>query len=78
MLQAAGPVRGANVRATAKAYGIPLPHLRRAIKANELRAYCTGGRTNILLWSEVDEWVRVQPAPSRTRMRKQPEATCHG
>jgi hypothetical protein len=64
-----GIVRGANVRATAKAYSIPHAHLRRAIKEDLLRCYCVGGRTNILLWSEVEDWIRPHPAPTRTRMR---------
>jgi hypothetical protein len=47
-----------------------------------LRCYSTGGRTNLLLWSEVDDFVRSHPAPERTRMRSKPTLqdgeACHG
>jgi hypothetical protein len=79
-MQTVGIARGGNVKATSAAYGIPVSHLRRAIKNNLLRAYCTGGRHVILLWSEVDDYVRAHPAPTRTRRARstQDGEACRG
>ena len=59
-------MQAANVRATARAFSIPLRHLRRAINEGALTTYSSGGRRAVLLFGDVREWLRSRPAPPRS------------
>lgn len=59
-------MQAANVRATARAFSIPLRHIHTAIKAGALTTYSTGsGRRAVLLFGDVREWLRSRPTPRR-------------
>jgi hypothetical protein len=60
--------RGANVRATAKAFGIAERVLRTMITNGVLRSYKVGGCT-VVLWEDVTAAIRQQPAPTAPRRR---------
>jgi hypothetical protein len=64
-------LRAAPVKLTARVYSIPAPSLYRAVAAGELKTCCVGGRRTVLLFSEVEEWLRQHPAKLLT-MKKGP------
>lgn len=64
-------LQSASVRLTAAAFSIPVHHLRRAVALGELKTHCTGGRTALLIFDDVKEWIRQHPSPRRPFKQEQ-------
>lgn len=56
------PLRAVPVKTTARAYSIQARALYEALRANELRSYCVRGKRAVLIFSEVEDWLRQHPA----------------
>lgn len=60
-------VCAAPLRIISKLFNVPLRHLEKAAREGELRTYCTGGKVSVAIISEVTDWLRTRPAPTRQK-----------
>jgi hypothetical protein len=67
--------RGASPSACSTAYGIPYWRIKKAIREGALVAHGVG-RKSILLFSDVEQWIKSHPATSSSRPKQQD--VCHG
>jgi hypothetical protein len=67
-------LQAASVRQTARIFSIPARALYRAVRANELTAFCpsSGQKRPVLILDDVREWLRKHPASKPTNR----EACC--
>ena len=61
--------RGGNPLTVCRAYGISQDYFRAVIARGEIRSYCVGNRRTVILFSDVEAWIRTMPQPKAWRRR---------